>query len=179
MKSTALLRKLTFSEAIELVAHECIKSGNAPSKIISENRLADLSPEAFERLAILGWISEVNNHLHYSRSEPAQEEQEAVGTRPGTHPISGRNPRGAWRPLENIRMQGADGTLKPLADFTLADVERLRDIAQSQVDGWARRRKWANCAAKLLSAKGAGQRVGALKKSQVEELSKLASEAWL
>jgi hypothetical protein len=177
--SSAVAKKeepLEFGAAVVEGVAWCIAAKQPPSKIITDAILEGLSPAAFREMARRGWIYEVNNALHSGRS-PETRPADRSTARPGGHPADGRNPRGAWKPLDDIAVVGADGALKRLASFELADLAFLRDQALAQETGWAKRRAWAERGSELLKA-SKKSRIEELSKFQVEELSRLAGEAW-
>ena len=165
------------SQAIREGLSWCRAASRPPSIIITDDKLEMLTPEAFRELARRGWVSSVNDLLHHQRAWPAAAAKAVA--RAGTHPVAGRNPRGAWSPLQDIVMVGADGWLKALAQFDADDLESLRLEAVGQEKGWARRHRWAKRAAQLLAAHNKATRVEQLPKSQLGELAELAVESWL
>lgn len=164
---------VTYEQAIHTGIDWCLHSSRPPSEVITDATLDMLTPEAFREFARRGWVSELNNTLHHERTPPA----ESVNARPGGHPMAGRNPNGAWSPLD-IRMVGADGSLKRLAIFDIEDIEYLYVEAEAQEQGWARRRRWAESARKMLAAHKRAKRIEQLPRAQVAELGELARESW-
>ena len=173
-KTAAVKEELGYEDAISQGVEWCLELKRPSSAVITDDVLDGLSPEAFRAFARHGWLDKVNNRLGFERNRACRP---AKAARPGSHPAMGRNPSGAWKPLD-IPMQGADGALKRLASFDLEDLEHLRTEALGKEQGWRRRRVWTERARKLVKAHASAERIEQLPKSQVEELSKLAREAW-
>ena len=116
----------------------------------------------------------MNNSLHKARGVAAET---ALRPRTGGHPADGRNPAGAWKPLDIHRL-GADGIFKRLVEFDLGDLEFMRLEALGQERGWKAQREWTEVATAMLDAHRSAKRIEDLSKKQQGELGTLAAEVW-
>jgi len=176
---------MSATDAISYAIEACTRRSLPPGKVLSEESLAMLSPEALRYFARVGWMHETNHKLTDDRRGPTEEPNESVvlgssarAPRPGRHPIDGRNPFGIWKPLEGIRIQGADGLLKRLLDFDRADLDKLATDCAAQETGWGKRKRWAEAAKEAIGKNKRAKKVEELASTDVERLGQLAAEAW-
>lgn len=175
----------TVVQAVKKGIELCLETKRPPSEVLTSDMLDSFAPDVVTELARIGWLKVVNDQMHQDRSGPVEVPRLAASmpikgagsVRQPTHPVGGRNPRGAWEPLENITLQAANGRLKALAEFTYEDAEYLYDHSRQQERGYAKRAAWAAKAKEML---GDDRRktISKLNKSQVAELSMMAKGAW-
>lgn len=181
MKTAAALKQplalADIAEATQYGVQLCNDSKNLPSEVITVELAKRLPGDVLYEMARVGWIRQINDEFHQMR-QIGKPDAEGTARRPASHPISGRNPRGAGIASLARLLYGADNKLKQLAEFTLADVRFLRKDSENQRDSFARRAAWAVRAEELLTANKKAQTVKDLNSSQVEELSKLADGVW-
>lgn len=127
-----------------------------------------------DRLPARLGLRSINDELYHNRTP---EKTAARLARSGGHPVVGRNPRGAWEPLD-IPLVGADGALKRLAAFEVADLEALRAEAIAQQGAWAHRERFAERGAELLQGHKRAKRLGQLSKKDQKQRAELARVAW-
>jgi len=85
---------MDYETAISEGVRWSLEAQKPPSEVLSAEVLSDLSPEAYEALALYGWVSSVNNSLHDSRRAVRVS---GSAPRTGGHPVNGpRIFRLAW-----------------------------------------------------------------------------------
>lgn len=76
-----------------------------------------------------------------------------------------------------MRLEAADGTVKPLLLFADVDLARLESAATGQIDGWSRRRKAAHLGRRLLATSGAAT-IGELDAAGQARMRAAVEGAW-
>lgn len=179
-----LTQQLGFEEIIRQCASWCVETGSRPSEMIGDSILELCSPEAVDELAIKGLVFEVGSLLHSDRSacvSSVLSDREEHSRRGGLNVAQGRNPNAAgvgsfFSPLD-IPMVGADGIMKALREFTLADLASLHRVCVGRRQGWQQRETWCEQAQAALRGSKA-RKISELEASQVAALEQSAGEVW-
>jgi len=168
--------------AVQSVLDLVEQTGLPPSAVVRtawRHGLADvLTEEDRTVLCQEALASRASDALHRARrvsvrwridGEPAGPEPIRVRVRVESVPVE--------HILVRIRFAGADGSVRPLAEFSREDCAALARKAQAQVAGWREVAGWAEEAEAALAATGAPT-VGKLPQPEYDRLARLAATVW-
>ena len=164
--------RLSRSEAVGLAVDWCLSKNQTGTQAITDDRLDLLSDAAVREMALAGWAWFTNTALSDARCPRAVAREET----PPPHASQGRNPRLFASPLE-IKLVGADGYLKTLAEFGVNDLDHLFADAKARRLGWGHREKWAKAARSLL-LKHSTELIGRLPPDVLRGVQEEAGKAW-
>lgn len=167
------------NDAVEIAAVRCKKEGVLPQAAFSQVlEKAELSPEDQKRLMVTGGAAMVSAFIarNYRASDPAERKALRESKRNG-----GFKKKtvidAVKRKLREVILPAADGTMKSLADFGLADVSAWVSRAANEEKGWAARRLWFEKARGQLEEYGA-EAVKDLPDEVQADLGYAAGEVW-
>jgi len=168
--------------AVDAVLDLVAQTGLPPSAVVRtawKHGLAGLlSEEDWVVLCQEALASRASDALHRSRrvpvrwridGEPADPEPIRVKVRVESVPVE--------HILVRIRFAGADGAIRPLAEFSREDCAALSGKARAQAAGWQQVAGWAEEAEAALAATGAPT-VGKLPQPEYDRLARMAADMW-
>jgi len=168
-------------DVIAFIIKEIKRTQSPAREIVTEDLVKTFNPEVLHGFARVGAMREAANFMSNERGGIAAAENmlninnNNKSKRTGFR-ADGANPQQSI--LSTLSMEGDDGRIKPLMEFTLADLEVLYTSCKQQETGWGKKRKWVE-AARDLTKKHRVSRISALPKVQTSKLAVLAVEAWL
>jgi hypothetical protein len=135
-----------------------------------------LAVDVARELIRIGWMKLVGDELHFERTGRLPAERlPSTPTRLPSHPVIGRNPRGAWKPL-SLTVE-INGGYKALVELTVEDVTALAIDYSAKAAGYARRAEWCERARRLMEV-SKKETVARLNKEQLKKLAEMAKGAW-
>ena len=137
-----------------------------------------LDHDTLERLAFDGLVARLSGIEQERRYlAPKSKDRDPAAEFMGRYQLRTRHGR---RELDDILRRvryEVGGVYKSLADFTLADIQTVRDLAQSHIAGWKKKdRALADFEAEL--ARNKASAVSDLPPASIEKLRKAAQKAW-
>lgn len=162
---------LTEEQAESAVLALVVERGLPPSEAVDEvlSEVA-LDVEALHSLARTGLIERVNTKRHNDmRSGVSYKTFQRFQPKWG----HGRDLASALAEMQ----EGADGGMKPLWEFTLADCRHLEVVCRQQARGWRNRAVVLRDASALLAKHGVDT-IGSLPKNAQDKLEAAVAEAW-